>query len=107
MTINPRSPLLGATARVAAVELSRAQASPSRSATLNFRLAAVIYPSLVRRAPYRRRPGIFRRRRGDVAGAYVRPLLLVLCGAAGANTRDHLSLFGADFRRYADSLSSC
>ena len=105
MTIQSALWVLGATVPVAAVgAFSRAQSITVKIGDLNYRLAAVIYPSLVRRAHIDDGGKSFVADVVTSLGRTFVPLLLVLCGAAGAS-HTIISLFGADFLSAADSLA--
>lgn len=97
--LTSQSPLwvLGATAPVAAVgAFSRAQSITVRIGDLNYRLAAVIYPSLVRRTEVDDGGKSFVADVVATLGRTFAPVLVLLCAAAGAS-RTVLSLFGQDF----------
>ena len=105
MTIQSALWVLGATVPVAAVgAFSRAQSITVKIGDLNYRLAAVIYPSLVRRAHIDDGGKSFVADVVTSLGRTFVPLLLVLCGAAGAS-HTIISLFGADFLSAAASLA--
>ena len=97
LTIQSSLWVLGATAPVASVgAFSRAQSITVKIGDLNYRLAAVIYPSLVRRAHLKDGGRSFAADVMIALGRTFAPLLIVLCGAAGAS-HTVLALFGQDF----------
>lgn len=97
--------VLGATAPVAAVgAFSRAQSITIKITDLNYRLAAVIYPSLVRRAHADDNGTSFV---SDVVTSLARtffPMIVLLSAAAGAS-RTVLALFGEDFLSAESALA--
>ena len=89
--------VLGATASVATVgAFTRAQSITIRIADLNDRLAAVIYPSLVRRAHVDDGGTSLIDDVVTSLGRTFAPLLVAICAAAGASYTI-LSVFGQDF----------
>lgn len=97
--------VLGATAPVAAVgAFSRAQSITIRITDLNYRLAAVIYPSLVRRAEQDDGGESFVRDLMASLGRTFVPLLIALCAAAGGS-HTILALFGPEFVRADTALA--
>ena len=104
MTIQSALWVLGATVPVAAVgAFSRAQSITVKIGDLNYRLAAVIYPSLVRRAHI-----------DDGGKSFVADVVTSLgvrsshcCSSSAGRGASHtiISLFGADFLSAADSLA--
>lgn len=97
--------VLGTTAPVAAVgAFSRAQSITIKITDLNYRLAAVIYPSLVRRAQANDGGASFVEDLITSLRRTFAPLLIALCAAAGAS-KTILALFGRDFLSAQDALS--
>ncbi|MGB0970950.1 MAG: oligosaccharide flippase family protein [Mycobacterium sp.] len=97
--------VLGATAPVASVgAFSRAQSITVKIGDLNHRLAAVIYPSLVRRAHINDGGRSFVADVMTLLSRTFAPLFIVLCGAAGAS-HTILALFGQDFLSAEGALS--
>lgn len=97
--------VLGATTPVAAVgAFSRAQSITIRITDLNYRLAAVIYPSLVRRAEADDGGRSFVADVVSSLGRTFAPLLVALCAAAGGS-RTILSLFGQDFLKAEGAMA--
>ena len=105
LTVQSALWVLGATVPVSVVgAFSRAQSITVRIGDLNYRLAAVIYPSLVRRAQIDDGGKSLVADVMTSLGRTFAPLLLILCGAAGAS-RTILLLFGEDFLSATDSLA--